>query len=183
MTQGRRYSQEMGQQTMTETGAEIALSDVIRNAVANATAGQIDVQGLLEGVDVVKGRPLVDKGSLVGEPFVITNMTFRKGNKDKSGTQHDYVSCEITTLSGTPVECVFNDGSTGIRRQAVAYLVAKGHIPTQYADAPDTALWGVLPGSDDKDPAFDVKLLAPRGLRVSEYTNEYTDEGVTYYLA
>jgi len=153
-----------------------------------ASKSQQDIAALLEGADFVTGRALVDKASLTGEPFIITSVTFRKGYMDLNKVQHDYVSCEYTSLEDLPIDAVFNDGSTGIRRQVVQYLASKGLLPEHYVENPDTTVWGVLPAAVDEngegsDWEIPVKLVCARGLRVSEYSNEFTDEGVTFYLA
>jgi hypothetical protein len=166
---------------------EMSVVEILSAAVARGGSQNIDLAGLLENVDVVEGRPLTDKASLIGTPHVITSVSFRKGAKDKDGLQHDYVSCEYTTVTAPPIEGVYNDGSTGIRRQIVAYLADKGIIHEDYKTDPDVSIW-VLPdpGSEgEKDPEFGIKFLAPRGLRVSEYDSEFAPDGKasTYYLA
>jgi hypothetical protein len=159
---------------------EMSVADLLAAAIARNADSSIDLSALLANVDVVEGRPLTEKGSLIGMPLIITSVTFRKGTKDAAGVQHDYVSCEYTTVTATPIEGVFNDGSTGIRRQVVSYLASKGIIPEGYTETPDEIVWV---DSEDEDPMFEVRYLAPRGLRVSDYQNDYTDEGRTYYLA
>lgn len=163
---------------------EMSVGDLLSAAVSRGQGANVDLGALLAGADVVAGRPLVDKGSMIGVPFVITSVAFRKGNKDAGGTQHDFVSCEITTVTATPIEAVFNDGSTGIRRQVVSYLAEKGVVPDAYKENPDAPIW-VLGDDAEKDPEFSIRFLAPRGLRVSEYLNESAPNGKasTYYLA
>ena len=159
--------------------------------IARASESQQNIGELLKGADFVIGRALVDKRTMIGVPHIITNLAFRKGNKDATQKQHDYVSAEFTTLpeAGKPaVDGVYNDGSTGIRRQLVQYLAHKGTLPADpFGADPDSLVWSVIPGPDptdpESDPSFDVRLIAARGLRVSEYENDYTDEGVTFYLA
>jgi hypothetical protein len=109
--------------------------------------------------------------------------------------------CPIDPLE----ELVFNEGGTGVYRQIVAAFEAFGWItlpdgPLEGAygesrmDTP-VADWeytqsGVDAGVDvrfDGDGATVVtaplRILARRGLRKSEYENDYTKEGVTRYLA
>jgi hypothetical protein len=143
----------------------------------------IDLVALLENVDVVEGRAKVDKASMIGVPHVITSVSFRKGTKTPDGIQHDYISCEFTTVTAAPVEAVYNDGSTGIRRQIVGYLAGKDILPEAYKETPDAPVW-VQPADDtEKDPEFSIRFLAPRGLRVSDYENDFTKDGKTFYLA
>jgi len=159
---------------------EMSVADLLAAAIARNTDSSIDLAGLLSNADVVAGRALVDKASMVGVPHIITSASFRKGTKGPDGIQRDFVSCEFTTITAAPIEAVYNDGSTGIRRQMVSYLASKGLIPESYIETPDTSIWVT---DDEADPTFEIRFLAPRGLRVSTYSNDYTDEGITYYLA
>jgi hypothetical protein len=163
---------------------EMSVTEILAAAVARGSSQDIDLQSLLANADVVEGRPLTDKASLVGTPHVITSVVFRKGAKDNQGAQHDYVSCEYTAVTAPPVEGVYNDGSTGIRRQIVAYLADKGIVPGEYKIAPDEPIW-VQAKEGTPDPEFSIRFLAPRGLRVSEYDSEFAPDGKasTYYLA
>jgi hypothetical protein len=161
---------------------EMSAADLLAAAVARGADSSIDISGLLANADVVEGRTLTEKASLIGLPHIITSVSFRKGTTDALGVQHDFVSCEYTTITETPFEGVYNDGSTGIRRQVVAYLASKGLIPEAYKENPDASIW-VATEDDTKDPTFILRFLAPRGLRVSDYKNDYTDEGRTFYLA
>jgi hypothetical protein len=98
---------------------------------------------------------------------------------------------------------VINEGGTGVYRQIVAYLEEKGFISIT-SDLPREGAYGesrydVLPpewgypenGTHELrfDPAglpvvsFRVRLLCPRGLRGSDYENEYTKTGRTRYIA
>ena len=164
---------------------EMSVAEILAAAVARSGSQNIDLVGLLENVDVVEGRPLTDKASLIGLPHVITSVSFRKGALDKDRTQHDYVSCEYTTVTAVPIEGVYNDGSTGVRRQIVAYLADKGIIPAAYKETPDAPIWSQPQDEAEKDPEFGIKFLAPRGLRVSEYDSEFAPDGkaTTYYPA
>lgn len=100
-------------------------------------------------------------------------------------------------------ELVFNEGGTGAYRQAVRTWEGLGWIVlpegpeggTAGASRLDTPLsqWTVSESVSGLDIRFDlagnpvlsapVRLLCPRGLRVSEYQNEYTKEGRTRYFA
>jgi hypothetical protein len=89
---------------------------------------------------------------------------------------------------------VFNDGSTGIYRQITAYLHAVGAIAvsprhgalstvgkggTSAFDQP-RSVW--LAGAEQATEGIDIRLLAKRGLRFSDYSNEFGD-AETFYLA
>jgi hypothetical protein len=170
--------------------------------------------------DAVAGHDLAKDDlldALVGVPFMITRLTFRKGMKRKDGVQAAYASCETVigsdqalrrrrvNMQDLPFEpggqVIFNDGSTGIYRQVVEYLAAKGMIslpegatkgaygesifdtpPIGWTEVHD----GELTFDDDgwADYAVNIRLVCPRGLRVSEYENEYNPNGSkTRYLA
>lgn len=161
---------------------EASITDLLNAAVSRGASTHIDLSTLLENVDVVEGRPLVDKATLIGVPHVITSVSFRKGAKSPDGVQRDFVSCEITTITSTPIEAVYNDGSTGVRRQIVAYLASKAILPKAYVTDPDTPVWVTPSDPSEKDPEFGIRFLAPRGLRVSEYVGEF-GEAKTFYLA
>lgn len=178
---------------------------------------------LRAGADQVQGSELAKDellDTLVGVPFLIYRVVTRPGivRRIKTGEskQFDYVSCELVLcdeaemkrrrvdLSMLPFapgdQVVFNDGSTGIWRQIVAYLHARGFItlpdgPTEgpsgesIYDLP-VADWsginiGKLNVGDDGHASYtaDVRLFCPRGLRVSEYSNEFNPDGSkTRYL-
>jgi hypothetical protein len=90
---------------------------------------------------------------------------------------------------------VFNEGGTGVYRQIVAYLEATGRIKIT-SDLPTEGAFGesrhdISPAEWDVDEsaefkrgddgqlavAFSIRLLCPRGLRASDYENEYTPSG------
>lgn len=152
--------------------------------------------------------------ALVGIPFGITRLTFRKGIKRQNGVQAAYVSAECVIADAETLkrrrtdfsklafepgsQVVFNDGSTGIYRQLVAYLAFKGMITlpeelpeegnygeSRY-DLPPTA-WsefhdGEVTTEDDGwiDYSVNVRLACPRGIRLSEYASDYGDSKTRY---
>ncbi len=67
----------------------------------------------------VLGAALTEKEDLLSVPFIITRLTFRTSDKSEA----EYVSVEATTVKNEHV--VFNDGSTGIRRQLVLWAMDK----------------------------------------------------------
>lgn len=103
-------------------------------------------------------------------------------------------------LSVEPGEhLIINEGGTGAYRQVTEYLESRGQIelpegPASGAygisrfDAP-LSKWGITGNrkiSDDGEilsAEFDIRLYCPRGLRSSEYTNDYTQSGKTRYIA
>jgi hypothetical protein len=148
-------------------------------------------ESLLTGADVVKGHRLIkseDKAAaLVGTPFVITHVRFNPGK----GTSGFMASIECVTQDSEPV--VFNDGSTGVYRQVVAYLESKGlvELPDGPASGPagesrfdaPLAQWRKPKRADEvgQERGFDVRLVCPRGLRTSEYEGP-AGMATTYYL-
>jgi hypothetical protein len=179
---------------------------------------------LAASADQVQGADLEKGGQLIGIPMCLVKAVFRQGNYLQNGVTGWYVSLE--TIIGPPEEItrairrgripenvdisvepgerlVFNEGGTGVYRQIVEYLEAKGLVRID-SPLPKTGKWGecrydVLPTEwtlrEDIAPEvlrigpdgtrtmdFDIRLLCPRGLRQSKYENEYTKEGVTRYL-
>lgn len=177
--------------------------------------GVDDWDTLTASADEALGHELISgeaADKLIGVPFVITRVSFREGTQ-RAGALYrdDYVSCEavvapknvlaerarkgrmnLDDISVDPGEhIIFNDGSTGIYRQIVAYLAGKGFITLP--DGPEAGGKGEtiydLPrsqwddGEDDATNGINIRLLCPRGLRYSEYSNDYTQDGKTRYIA
>lgn len=175
------------------------------------------------GYDLAKDETADD---LVGVPFAIVGVTFRPGLL-RGKERQAYVSCEVRvsphldlrlinarregsrlagldTLErlafGPDSHVVFNDGSTGVYRQVVKYLAAKGYVTlpdpvTEAGPYGESSLdlapyrWaGIAAGTakeaDDEwlDYSAAIRLLCPRGLRLSLYENDYTQTGKTRYL-
>lgn len=163
---------------------------------------------LLEATHVAAGfRLITDKHDLIGIPFIIIGLTYREGIP-REGRVADYISCEavaadpvtmaalvpearrreMTIFPNEPI--VFNDSSTGIRRQLTAYLhqaeiidVGKPGKPEKkpdgtefipnrfdrsyqfWARGEDLATTGITQELDERP----LRYVCPRGLRVSEY--------------
>lgn len=207
------------------TSQEIETTEVVpapRPVSANDSFASL----MAGGVQTVLGNTLVkDDGleRLTGVPFLVTSITYRPGiTKDKR--RFDYVSAEVIVGSEHELEkaarrgqlsvtsremvdpeerIVFNDGSTGVKRQLTELLSENGWIKLPEGskggglgesvfDSPRTEWVGVNPDVADlridpetgemADTTFAVRLWCPRGLRVSTYKNEYTQEGKTRYL-
>jgi hypothetical protein len=168
--------------------------------------------------DTVEGADLEKGANLIGVPFCITKAVFREGDFLNQGVTGWYVSLEAliaparevarayqrgripegTALSVEPGESIiFNEGGTGVYRQVIAYLEAKGMVKLPDPDKPEGGSWGesrydAIPSNwpehsgifgPNAEVIFDIRLLCPRGLRQSEYENEHTKQGVTRYLA
>lgn len=108
---------------------------------------------------------------------------------------------DMATLRFSPNErIVYNDGGTGVRRQITKQLQKHGLIDVGHADMDDTRFdlpwtqWnsfsesreqgdkGLVPSLEHNHVGDPLIIFAMRGLSVSEYSNEHTDEGKTYYI-
>jgi hypothetical protein len=140
--------------------------------------------------DVIGDLELMEKKDLVGKPMILLGVAFRPSERG----ERDYVSVKAVTKEEGYI--IFNDGSTGIRRQLLGYCVNK-----RYADWQDEAE-NLDRNAEElawREPAkltFDkegnvtisvsIQVKVPRGLRLSEY--DYTSEdgkkskAETYYL-
>lgn len=143
-----------------------------------ANTSTTSYEDLMSGpLAVVEGYALTDKATLLGVPFIITGVTFRKPSTE---SKRDFVSVEAVTMQSGAI--VFNDGSTGIRRQLVEYLQVNDLLPEgdpdvqlAYADDAD-AIEYKFAGSANVAP-----LRCPRGLRKSDYVGPEGD-ATTFYL-
>lgn len=143
------------------------------------------------------------KQDAVGVPMILTSFTFRPGTSpDKGKTQGDYVSVEATTYDNRRL--VFNDSSTGIRRQVVLWLIHQGVVTLGKDQTPDTAyqywnsdkvkgeFFGKLGKENLRFTAIGtgepIRFLARHGLRASTYViaedqgGNGKDTATTYYL-
>ncbi len=190
----------------------------------------MDWETLVNSADEIQGYDLArdeTADDLVGVPFALTGITFRPGMlRDK--VRQAYVSCEVligpdldlrlintrressrlprvTNASslafGPGSHVVFNDGSTGVYRQCVKYLAARGYMQLKppvietgtYGessfDQPPSGWVSIArgeraPGDDFLGYAVQLSpvLFCPRGLRLSLYENDFTQTGKTRYL-
>jgi hypothetical protein len=132
--------------------------------------------------------------SLIGVPFLIKSVTFRPGDITPQGQKvpRDYVSVECLIRPDHAHKfarkyVVFNDGSTGVYRQVVAALAARGDIILDESlpenGEANTTRYDVSFASSEGFAEFDIRLLCPEGLRKSDYKNSDGSEGFTWYLA
>jgi hypothetical protein len=156
-----------------------------------AQAMEIEGYSLYGGTD--NDRKL---DSLVGTPFLLKNATFRQGDITPQGATEprDYVSCEVLIHPDHAAKfprkyVVFNDGSTGIYRQIVAAVAAKGltDLDMNKPEAGDanTTRFDVSFSTDGESTEFHgLNIFAPEGLRKSDYPNEFGGgSATTWYLA
>ncbi len=162
---------------------------------------------MAQDLDETRTRDLVEKEELLGVPFVITSITFRQSDMAKV----EYASVEATTKDDRRI--VFNDGSTGIRRDLVNYCAAR-ELFIVLGDGskfdPNDSLYDmiindvididhdVVEAKPDSNGMWNLTVHVPRGvfvrkgLRKSEYgpSSDYDPKtgtgrpaGTTFYLA
>ncbi len=202
---------------------DIATTDHGALSVPNHNKGVF--ADLIDGATVIQSATLEqDKMSLIGVPMVITRVTYRpRAAKMERG----YVSVEavigdvphilqavtrgwipgverIVDFPFSPEELiVFNDGSTGIRRQLTFLLHGAGELNIgKYKETSrvgvdsafdrDWSQWesfktATIQKVNDAEieiPDFQgLQIFAPHGLRVSEYTADGVGDATTFYLA
>lgn len=111
-------------------------------------------------VEILDGLDLLDKAELLDRPFMIESVWFESGQRN---VEYVYVQGQFENGDGF----TFNDSSSGVYKQLESYLNSKESKPE---------IGQVVP----------VRLVIPRGLRVSEYMVQ-DDRGrekksKTYYL-
>lgn len=184
---------------MSPKSSDVATADDGGSAMEAWNDEYATYESLSEGADETLSRDTYtsadEKDELIGVPFVITGITFRPSDKKEGG---DYVSLEATTKDNERI--VINDGSTGIRRQIVAYAAFKKWLkPAEPKDGDDVKSPLDLPvgrcefgeGTDVKfaeDGGMTVNIVTPfrlrakKGLRRSDYDGP-TGKATTFYLA
>lgn len=182
---------------------------------------------LMDGATVIQTATLEqDKMSLVGVPMVITRVTYRP---KAAKTERGFVSVEAVIgdepairqairrgwipnverfedFPFVPEELVvFNDGSTGIRRQLTMILQSARKLDIGPWDEGDNSAfdrdwseWNVFATSSKQNigedsqgnpvqidiPDFtDLRIFATHGLRVSNYTAAGVGDATTFYLS
>lgn len=169
----------------------------------------------------IPGYTLIeDKLELLGVPHLITGVTYQKPKADQRGfvsvqgvvadqdtladaVQRGRIPNKLTVHPGEYI--VYNDGSTGIRRQLTMQFQMLGmlnvglpdsdgdarfDIPwTEWADFSQSIKQGdavdapVVPCFTKNHVGRQLVIQAMRGLRASEYSNQYADDAVTFYLS
>lgn len=97
-----------------------------------------------EMTEVMGGLDIRDKAELVGLPFRMTGFKPSLGARDIA-----YMYVEAEDRDGN--KFTFNDSSSGVKAQAEAFLTSRPDIKA------------------DADGWFNLSIIAPRGLRFSEY--------------
>ena len=125
---------------------------------------EISAADLFASADVIEGFDLRDKAELIGTAFVITAVRFETNARNVT-------LAYMTAMFRDGERFEFSDSSsTGVKAQVESYLI------TRDKNANTKGNTGEI---------FDVKLLAPNGLRVSKYEVEVQGkkrEAKTYYL-
>jgi hypothetical protein len=177
-------------------GQEMATADREMQEWNAQVTGAIEIEGYSKYGGKDNDKTL---DSLIGVPFLIKNVTFRPGDIFPDGQEEarDYVSVECLIRPDHAHKfnrryVVFNDGSTGIYRQIVAALDARGMIELdeslpESGDA-NTTRYDVSfsdPAGDEANAREfrDLRLFCPEGLRKSDYTTARGTQAITWYLA
>jgi hypothetical protein len=196
---------------MTETQANPVTGEIseVSDPFQLDLYGGADLTDLLSQADFVKGARLVKTAELVDKAFIITEVHFYPGLSASGFCAACMATRILSTKEGAKAgeSVVFNDGSTGIGRQIVAYLTSKGLVDpgegpesgeagqSRYDRGPDKwlkASFGngvTVEGKGKaqtmvelaKEVGFSTKLVAPRGVRVSTYEFKGQD-AETFYL-
>jgi hypothetical protein len=165
--------------------------------------GLVDDKAQLLGVPhIVVGVtfqiPLKDATSKFGERDYVTLRAVVADERTLAyAASRGWIPGKVVPFRPNELIC-YNDGSTGVRRDIVKILDAAGLIEVGHHDEKDRydmpwSMWDSFSQSaeqgDNIVPEFVhnpngnlFTLRVDRGLRVSTYQNEYTKEGMTYYL-
>lgn len=126
---------------------------------------EMSAADLFANADVIEGFDLRDKAEIVGVPFVITAVRFETNARNVHLAYMTAVTREGETFE-------FSDSSsTGVKAQITSYLLSRDENANT---------------NGNTGQIFDMKLLAPRGLRVSTYEVEVQGRkraAKTYYLS
>lgn len=122
----------------------------------------IDITWAGNDAEFVGGADLRDKTELVGLPFRITGIFFTRNEKGI-----EYANVEAEDKDGEEFEFI-DSSTTGIKHQLSTFLGLKGITPKYDGEV------------------YEVNIVAPKGLRVSEYEVQdmrgNTKMAKTYYL-
>lgn len=180
--------------TVVDKGWLLGVPHVVTSATFWTPAAAKNESGLRMG--------MVSLEATVANADVLQRQISRKRVIERNGSDVRVVS-ELEELGFFPGErIVYNDESTGIRRTVVDWLIECNLItipktPKNYIGNPKDMpwpLWDSFAESAEQGEALVPRFTrmpsgnpfiihAARGLRVSSYTNDYTEEGLTYYFA
>lgn len=122
----------------------------------------IDIAWAGSDAEFIGGADLRDKTELIGLPFRITGVFFTRNEKGI-----EYANVEATDKDGEEFDFI-DSSTTGIKHQLSTFLSLKGVTPAFNGDV------------------YDVNIVCPKGLRVSEYEVQdmrgNTKLAKTYYL-
>jgi hypothetical protein len=186
-------------QNLLENADEIVGYDLARDEVTDDLTG---VPFLLTHVvfrpGVLRGK---ERAAYVScEVRIAPALDIRLINTRREGSRLPRLSSLDDLPFGPNAHVIFNDGSTGVYRQVVKYLAMKRFIElpqpivetgvygeSSFDQSPGK--WTAFPGGTTADldgfTGYDanVRLMCPRGLRLSLYENDYTQTGKTRYIA
>jgi hypothetical protein len=186
-------------ESLVNSADEILGYDLARDETAD------DLVGVPLMITRVQFRPGVMRDKemqayVTCEARVAPDLDLRLINSRRESSRLTKLTSLDTLAFGPDSHVVFNDGSTGIYRQIVKYLYSRGFIELespvnevgQYGessfDQPPSRWANTTQGYIAFTPegfatySADIRLYAPRGLRLSLYQNDYTQTGKTRYL-
>lgn len=208
---------------IAETGSTASAVDSVMLSYSEA---ELSYESLSQGeLYSLRGLTLMDKDELLGVPHIITAVTYQQPRKMSEDKMRDFVSVEATLgdievldnaikrgwipnvssladLKFEPGErVVYNDGSTGIRRQLTKMFHEIGAINVggDYDEEGERiydrcwADWEAfaevrsmgdyeVPTVTKNHKGNQLGISAKRGLYASTYSNDYAEDAVTYYL-
>jgi len=188
--------------TLLATADEILGYDLARDETADDLVG---VPFLLTKVIFRPGvmRDKKQQAYVSCEARIGPALDLRKINMGREASRLNRITDLEQLAFGPDSHVVFNDGSTGVYRQIVKYLwsrkfitlkdpvIEAGHYGETSFDQPPGDWSGIIAGDQTEigetpniftGYVADIRLFCPRGLRNSQYENEYTQTGRTRYL-
>lgn len=193
-------------ETLIGESDEILGYDLARDEIAD------DLVGVPFLITRVVFRPGVKRDKILAayvscETLISPSLDLRLINARRESSELP----RLTSLESLAIEpgshIIFNDGSTGIYRQIIKYLYMKKYIELDEPvidaggygettfDQPPSQWRNILQGETADYPASkdgsiftgysaNTRIYCPRGLRISTYTNEYTQNatGKTRYI-
>ena len=194
----------VNRETYYESLAAKALVIDSGELVENENLGKLEkVPFIITALDFRKGD-IVQKGAT--EPNCYVSVTATIADEKTLNKLHKFGRINVDDIPFMPEEgIVFNDGSTGVKRMLTEFLHGQGYIRVT---APETLVLGGASGASSFDlpphqwdevfrgqltfdedgfglysVTLDQPLHCRRGLRPSNYSNEYAKDATTWYLA
>jgi hypothetical protein len=118
-------------------------------AVTSKVTPDMDLPASWADAELLDGMEVLDKSDLIGRPFLITAF-----KQSVSTGPQQYAMVWVEGVFATGEAFTFNDSSAkqGVRADAEEILISKGKVGAEFLD-----VW------------VPVKIVCPKGLRVSPY--------------